>query len=235
MSVATFNINLRTMPCQKPAIRKLFRAKVYYPRTVELKDHRRKIRVDRKALQAELAAKHDKLKAGMTLQEGLLVISELSPDHIEIRENKSYSTSPENTFLSTAKNLRKKVTSLTHGAPDEAVKELVGGGLITALKILAKDSPAEVKEAIAKGEEEFEQILIRQDRKCLVQILSLVSSAILKLEAIFESERLQDLFPFLPEEAKQEIVRHLASGGNFLGIGHCSQINKHVSKLPKAK
>jgi single-stranded-DNA-specific exonuclease len=233
MSVATFNINLGTMPCLKKSLQRLFRTKVYYPRTVELKDQRRKIRIGRKALQAELTQKYDELFVGMTLQEGMLVISELSPDHIEIKQNMSYSTLPENRFLSTAQNLRKKMTNLTHGAPDEAVKELVGGDLITALEILAQDSPVKVKETIANGE--FEQVLIRQDRKCLERILHLMSSAILKLEDIFQSERLQDLFPFMPPEAKQEIARHLASGGKIFGIGYCRQINKEVSKLTKSK
>jgi|GEM_PF-391244 len=254
----TFDLALRTWPCQRKAVQALSRHRVSVPAAIplplhevlfltqingplqnkarvaleqtlsgkfplsvgsknvllDLAKHRDRetmvnLPVNRKELQAELEGL---FKNGELLYEGrkvfhdLLVITEHSPDRIKLELNPHFSAYHEPEFYSTAPNLRRNIRTLTYGIPHEAVKDIVEGDLETVMNILSKNHPEEVRAKIAAGG--FDSILLQQEAKCLRKILRLLASAIIKMERVFSSDKLGDIYPFLPPSATKEIAPH---------------------------
>ncbi len=282
--VSTFNISLRSWPCQRKAIQKLSMHRVSVPTTIplplhevlfltqingplknkawvaleqtltgkfplsvgaknvllDLEKHRGRetmvnFTVNRKELQAELQelfATGKPIYEGRKLYHDLLVIADYSPDHIKIEQNPHFSIYHEPEFYTTAPNLRKKTSALTEGIPDDTARELLEGDLETLKSILARNHPAEVKAEISAGN--FDQILLRQETKCLQKILRSLASAIIKMEKIFSSDKLKDLFPFLPIEIAQELMSYFTVLDKLTNLSRpCLQMDSWLKELKK--
>lgn len=261
----TFDLALRTWPCQRKAVQALSRHRVSVPAAIplplhevlfltqingplqnkarvaleqtlsgkfpisvgpknvllDLAKHRDRetmvnLPVDRKELQAELEGL---FKNGEPLYEGrkvfhdLLVITEHSPDRIKLDLNPHFSAYHEPEFYSTAPNLRRNIRTLTYGFPHEAVKDIVEGDLETVVNILSKNHPEAVRSRLAAGE--FDSILLHQEDKCLQKILRLLATAVIKMEKVFSSDKLGDIYPFLPPSATKEIASHFNEADSF--------------------
>jgi len=263
--VSTFNINLRSWPCQRKAIQQLSRHRVTFPATIplplhevlflteingplqnkarvaleqtlsgkfplsvgsknvllDLDKHRARetmvnLTVDKKEIQAELqdlVEKSRPLYTGRKLYHDLLVITEYSPDDIRIEQNPHFSIYHEPEFYSTAPNLRRNIRTLTYGIPHEAVKDTVQGDLETVLNILSKDHPEEVKSRLVTGE--FDSIILQQEVKCLQKILRLLATTVIKMEKVFNTDKLGDIYPFLPPSITKDIAPHFGDADSI--------------------
>ena len=206
---------------------------------LDLEGHRAKetlvnFPIDKQMLQAEIMGlyKEGQLYEGKILYNGLLVIGEFTPDLIRVEQNPNFSALPQTMTLSTAQNIQKGIRTLTTGIPDEAVKDLIDGDFETVLKIMGRDFPGAVKAEIAEGK--FEQIIGRQERNSLLKILTVMASGISKLEQVFQSQKIKDLFPFLPFEMGEKILSYLGSAPQIKMLSlPCLHIESWLAEIRK--
>jgi len=243
LKFSTFNVSIRRPAfCENRSIERMFATHVTCPRSIKLnvpleiqgetRFYTRQYKINSHQVKNELCRLVNEgkpLYQGKTLYGGLLVIAEYRSNFIELAANPDYKPYPENRCESSAKNVLRKISSLTNGAPDESIKDLVEGDLKACIRILAQDHPEEVKDAI--NNRNFDPILARQDGKSLANILHVVISGLLKLEQIHSSSDIKDLYHFLPQDALKEITGILSANNIFITGQYCRRVHKAISRL----
>ena len=188
--------------------------------------------VEKKVLLAELEAKRSDLKVGRHLYYNLLEIDVSHPDQIIINQSRPRQREPLS--LSSGENLLRGGTGLTVDRnPHEAISELLDPNLKSVIQALSEDHPAFVKRAIINGK--FASVVIRQNHECLKQVFKILCDGVVKLEALFLSEDLKSLYPFLPSPFKDKITEifmrnnHIVRSGEF-----CQHLDKWNRRLNRA-